>query len=181
MRPSRTDARAPACASTSAFTNHWSVRNGSMTTCLVFSSCGTMIFLSSTHSDRADRLEIVEHLLRASKRSSPRYSLAAPCALILALRREDVDRPQAMALADLEIVEIVRRGDLDRARAQLRVGVFVGDDRDAAADQRQDRRACRRDAGSARQSDAPRRRRRRASSRAASWRRRSSPSLFSMG
>ena len=42
-----------------------------------------------------------------------------------------------MPLADLEIVEVVRRRDLHRARALLGVGIFVGDDRDAAADQRQ--------------------------------------------
>ena len=43
-----------------------------------------------------------------------------------------------MPLADLEIVEVVRRRDLDRARALLGIGVVVADDRDAAADQRQD-------------------------------------------
>ena len=42
-----------------------------------------------------------------------------------------------MALVDLEVVEVVRRRDLDRARALLRVGVAVGDDRDLAPDQRQ--------------------------------------------
>ena len=43
-----------------------------------------------------------------------------------------------MALADFEIVEIVRRRDLHRARAELGVGILVADDRDAAADERQD-------------------------------------------
>ena len=43
-----------------------------------------------------------------------------------------------MAFADFEIVEIVRRRDLDRAAALFRIGIFVGDDRDPAADQRQD-------------------------------------------
>jgi hypothetical protein len=56
----------------------------------------------------------------------------------LRLDRHDVDRAQAMALADLEVVEVVRGRDLDRARALLRIGVFVADDRDAAADDRQD-------------------------------------------
>jgi hypothetical protein len=37
-----------------------------------------------------------------------------------------------MALADLEVVEVVRRGHLDRARALLGVGIVVGNDRDAA-------------------------------------------------
>ncbi len=50
---------------------------------------------------------------------------------------QDVDRAAAMTAADLEVVEIVRRRDLHRAGALLRVRVFVGDDRDQAADQRQ--------------------------------------------
>ena len=74
----------------------------------------------------------------------------------LAFDVEDVDLRQVVPLADLEIVEVVRRRDLDRAGALLGVGIFVGDDRDAAADQRQDRRACRPDACSARRRDAPR-------------------------
>ena len=36
---------------------------------------------------------------------------------------------EAGALADLEVVEVVPRGDLDRARAELGIGVLVGDDR----------------------------------------------------
>ncbi len=52
---------------------------------------------------------------------------------------EDVDHFEVVPAADLEIVEIMRRGDLDRARAFLRVGVFNGDNRDHPADQRQHR------------------------------------------
>ena len=58
----------------------------------------------------------------------------------LALRIEDIDRSRAlglMPLADLEIVEVVRWRDLDRAGALLRIGILVGDDRDQAPDQRQ--------------------------------------------
>ena len=40
-------------------------------------------------------------------------------------------------LPDLEIVEVVRRRDLHRAAAFFRIGVFVADDRDAPADERQ--------------------------------------------
>ena len=43
-----------------------------------------------------------------------------------------------MQPADLEVVEVVGGRDLDRAGALLRIGIFIGDDRDAAADQRQD-------------------------------------------
>ena len=53
---------------------------------------------------------------------------------------EDIDRPRAfrfVAPADLEIVEVVRRRDLDRAGALLRVGIGVGDDSDQPPDQRQ--------------------------------------------
>ena len=53
-------------------------------------------------------------------------------------RTHDVDGAEPVPLADLEIVEVVRRGDLDGAGAFLRVRVFVGDDRDAAPDERQD-------------------------------------------
>ena len=62
------------------------------------------------------------------------------------LRIEDVDRPHAfglVALADLEIVEVVRRRDLDCARALLGIGIFVRDDRDQPPDQRQPDMACR--------------------------------------
>ena len=55
-----------------------------------------------------------------------------------ALLVEHVDLRQAVALADLEIVEVVRRRDLDRAGALFRIGVFVADDRNTAADQRKD-------------------------------------------
>ncbi len=44
---------------------------------------------------------------------------------------------QAVALADLEVVRVVRGRDLDGARAELGVDVLVGDDRDAAAGERQ--------------------------------------------
>ena len=37
-----------------------------------------------------------------------------------------------MALADIEIVEIMGRRDLDRAGALLGVGILIGNDRDAA-------------------------------------------------
>ena len=57
----------------------------------------------------------------------------------LALRAKNVDQRQCVALADVEIVEVVRRRDLHRARALFRVGILVRDDRDAASDERQDR------------------------------------------
>ena len=59
---------------------------------------------------------------------------------------EHIDQRQIVPLADLEIVEVMRRRDLHRAGAFFRIGVVVADDRNAAADQRQDRVSCRSDA-----------------------------------
>ncbi len=42
-----------------------------------------------------------------------------------------------MALADFVVVEIVGRGDFHATGAEFRIAVIVGDDRDAAANQRQ--------------------------------------------
>ena len=46
-----------------------------------------------------------------------------------ALLIEHADLRQVVALADLEIVEVVRRRDLHRAGAFFGIGIFVGDDR----------------------------------------------------
>ena len=50
---------------------------------------------------------------------------------------EQVDDVEPVPAADLEIVEVVGRRDLHRARALFRVGIRIGDDGQAAADQRQ--------------------------------------------
>ena len=52
-------------------------------------------------------------------------------------RIQDVQRCVARALADFEIVEIMRGGDLHGARALVRVGILIRDDRYTAADNRQ--------------------------------------------
>ncbi len=43
-----------------------------------------------------------------------------------------------MCARDLVIVEIVRAGDLDSAGAEIRIGIFVGDDRNVAIGERQE-------------------------------------------
>jgi len=53
-----------------------------------------------------------------------------------ALLIEHADLRQVVTPADLEIVEVMRRRDLHRARAFFRIGIIVGDDGNAAADQR---------------------------------------------
>ena len=72
-------------------------------------------------------LEALEEIDIALERHSP-------------LGVENIDRTHTlglMPLADFEIVEVVRGRDLDRARALLRIRIFVSDNRDQAADQRQ--------------------------------------------
>ena len=182
----RAPRRSPARASVLALTYHWSVRNGSITT-LERSPCGTMCVCGSILSSRPVASSRSTIVLRASKRSTPCSAIVSSrsadgrhaveerlvvlAASSLRLDVEHVDQRQVVPLADLEIVEVVRRRDLHRAGALLRIGVFVADDRDAAADQRQDRVSCRSGACSARSPDAPRPRCRPASSPAA-WSRR---------
>ncbi len=57
----------------------------------------------------------------------------------LSLHVEHVDHRQVMPLADFEVVEVVGGRDLHRPAAFLGVGVVVADDRNAPADQRQNR------------------------------------------
>ena len=52
-------------------------------------------------------------------------------------RIQDIQRRVARALADFEVIEIMRRGDLHGARALVRVGILIRDDRYTAADNRQ--------------------------------------------
>ncbi len=51
---------------------------------------------------------------------------------------EDIDLVQSVAQADLEVVEVVGRGDLDHTGSELAVNVVVGHHRDLAVDQRQE-------------------------------------------
>ena len=83
-----------------------------------------------------DAVQLVGELRRALRQS-------AQIILVVVEREtafdvEHADPRQAVPLADLEVVEVVRRRDLHRAGALLRIGIVVGDDRDPAADQRQD-------------------------------------------
>jgi hypothetical protein len=66
----------------------------------------------------------------SAKSAFPLSHMAARVVMTLIARRPG-------ALAHAPVVEVVRRGDLDRARALLGVGVGIGDDRDAPPDERQ--------------------------------------------
>ena len=50
---------------------------------------------------------------------------------------EHIDFFEVVTLSDFEVVKVMRRCDLDRTRALLRIGVFVPDDRNLPADERQ--------------------------------------------
>jgi len=82
--------------------------------------------LLQIREDLFTRLEAIESLIDAGVPVHP------------AVRADDRHQFEAVALAHLKIVEIVGRSDLDRAAAEGRIGVFVGDDGDGAIDQRQE-------------------------------------------
>ena len=88
--------------------------------------------------DQPLRLEIGDDLLARGEAVHAAVRLGRvliqPPALV-----EDIDDIEVVAAADLEVVEVVRRRDLDRAGAGLGIGVFIGDDRKPAPDQRQHR------------------------------------------
>ena len=142
-----------AAASVLASTYHWSVRKGSITT-PERSPCGTMWRVRLDLLEQARRLQArddaacarrsgrgraAQRLVELRRRRHVVEEGLVVREIELGLDVEHVDQRQVVAAADLEIVEVVRRRDLDRAGALLRIGIFVGDDRDAAADQRQDR------------------------------------------
>ena len=87
--------------------------------------------------DEAQRLQVGDDALPRRRSGRARGRLPAPPRLRSAFSSKMLICARSVPLADLEVVEVVRRRDLHRARALLRVGVFVGDDRDLAPDQRQ--------------------------------------------
>ena len=94
------------------------------------------------HDARA-RLETVEPVERLDRRvefagrGEAFEKLFVPAQRHARFGVEHIDQPQPMPLADLEVVEVMRRGDLHRAGALFGVGIFVGDDGNEPPDQRQ--------------------------------------------
>ena len=86
-------------------------------------------------SEAFDVVQLFGQLLRTFRQAAQIILVAHEVHAAFLIKH--VDPRQAMPLADLEVVEVVRRRDLDRARSLLGIGVVVADDRDAAADQRQ--------------------------------------------
>ena len=54
------------------------------------------------------------------------------------IRVQDIDLAQIVALADFEVIEIMRRRDLDRTGTRFRIGIVIRNDRNMTPDQRQD-------------------------------------------
>ena len=86
--------------------------------------------------DQALRFEVGEHALA---RFHPVEASVGLGRVLVdpGLGVEHVDDIELVPAAHLEVVEVVCRRDLDRPRALLGIGVVIGDDRQAAADQRQ--------------------------------------------
>ena len=86
--------------------------------------------------DQPRRLEILHHLL--ARRLAGEAAIGRRHIVVQPrIGIEDVDHLQPMAPADLEIVEVMGRRDLDRAAAGLGIGIIVGDDGDQPVHQRQ--------------------------------------------
>jgi hypothetical protein len=97
---------------------------------------------SSTFSSAPASSSNLTMIARASNRSRPIRSAGIRPSAVCVTRASassmlSISAGLKPALADLEIVEVVARRDLDRARAERRIGMLVGDDRDQAAGDRQ--------------------------------------------
>ena len=79
----------------------------------------------------------LRHHLLARLDSDPGRRTCPAAAVILASLVDHLDARQVVALARFEIVGIVRGRDLHRARAELRIGHLVENDRNLAIHQRQ--------------------------------------------
>ena len=85
--------------------------------------------------EKALRFQIFEHALARLESVQP--LICAGVLVHLRVLVHDFDLRQIVAQAGLEVVGIVRRRDLHRARAEFRIGKLVGDDRNLAIHQRQ--------------------------------------------
>ncbi len=83
---------------------------------------------------KAGRVEIGEHGLARGEAIHAAIFFRR-VVVDLRVERQDHARRELVARADLPVVEIVRRRDLDRAGAEFAIDVFIGDDRNLAAGQ----------------------------------------------
>ena len=129
------------------------MRNGSITTferspCGTTWVCGSILCEEARHlqplDDSLARLKAIDamQLHRLVQSRSGRHAVEKRVVAAereLAFDVEHADLRQIVPLADIEVIEVVRRRDLDRAGALLGIGVIVANDRNAPSDQRQDR------------------------------------------
>ncbi len=79
--------------------------------------------------EQALRLEVRDNAL--ARLEAIEAAISCRCVVVEPrVEVEHADLRQAVALADFVVVEVVRRRDLHAARAELRVDVLVGDDRE---------------------------------------------------
>ena len=93
---------------------------------------GTFSLCGSIFSMQSGGFELGDDLLARLEAVECRDNRSGAFVVELRVGREDVDQRQVVALADLVVVEIVRRRDLHAARAECRVDVRIGDDRESA-------------------------------------------------
>ena len=86
--------------------------------------------------EAVDAVQFLRKLHRAFRQSAQVIFVADERETALLI--EHADLWQIVPPAHLEVVEVMRRRDLHRARAFFRIGIFVGDDRNPASHQRQD-------------------------------------------
>ena len=85
---------------------------------------------------QAERIEVGHDLL--ARDEAVEAAVRHRCVVVdCGVEREHADDRQLMPLADRVVVRVVRRRDLDDARAELAVDVRIGDHRNRAAAQRQ--------------------------------------------
>jgi hypothetical protein len=116
-------------------TNHWSVSMGSITT-PVRSPRGTISLCGLVDYQQTLRFEVGDDLL--ARLEAVHAAILFGAVLVdPRIQGQDRDRRQAVAVADLPVVEVVGRSDLDATGAEFLVDIGVGDDRNGPVGQRQ--------------------------------------------
>ena len=120
-------------------TNHWSVRSGSSTdVAAVAARHHELVRLDAL--DEPQRLQVGEHA--GARGDTIKTPIGCGHGVVeRGVQIHDVDERQAVPLAHLVVVEVVRRRDLDAAAAESRIDVAVGDDGEFALGERQAHRA----------------------------------------
>ena len=119
--------------------NHWSEMSGSIRSPERCEN-GTTCWYGSLLDEPALCLAARRRPPRCASRDGEAREALAGRGGHAAVLADHADLGQAVAAADLEVVRVVAGRDLQRAGAELGLDVVVGDDRQLAPDERQDRR-----------------------------------------